>query len=198
MTEAQTGRWYMVNRDGMATLCVDREDAEKEAANANLNWPKRLGPHRAVRLVEASFEAADMATASAQGFRDGVASVSAWSEPVAEIGSAAGDCAAFGERALYPLVDIDRFDYGTMLYAHPLPKREWMPISEMRAVVAVAVTMLYDTHPEDVLRVFDLCELEKISIITMLLGSQQVEDIYRSAWDHLTAATGPTDGESNG
>ena len=67
------------------------------------------------------FDAADMATASAQGFRDGAASVSAWSEPVAEIGSAAGDCAAFGERALYPLVDIDRFDYGTMLYAHPSP-----------------------------------------------------------------------------
>ena len=68
----------------------------------------------------------------------------------------------------------------------------------MRAVVAVAVTMLYDTHPEDVLRVFDLCELEKISIITMLLGSQQVEDIYRSAWDQLTAAPGPDDGGSNG
>ena len=46
------GRWYMVDKYGMATLCVDREDAEKEAANANLNWPKRLGPHRAVRLVE--------------------------------------------------------------------------------------------------------------------------------------------------
>ena len=75
MTEAQTGRWYMVNRDGMATLCVDREDAEKEAANANLNWPKRLGPHRAVRLVEASFEAADMAAAAADGFRDGAAEV---------------------------------------------------------------------------------------------------------------------------
>ena len=52
MTAAENGNWYMVNRDGMATLCVDREDAEKEAANANLNWPKRLGPHRAVRLVE--------------------------------------------------------------------------------------------------------------------------------------------------
>ena len=75
MTEAQMGRWYMVNRDGMATLCVDREDAEKEAANANLNWPKRLGPHRAVRLVEASFEAADMAAAAADGFRDGAAEV---------------------------------------------------------------------------------------------------------------------------
>ena len=67
------------------------------------------------------FTAADMATAESRGFRDGVASVSAGSEPVAEIGSAAGDCAAFGERALYPLVDIDRFDYGTMLYAHPSP-----------------------------------------------------------------------------
>ena len=77
------------------------------------------------------FDAADVATASAQGFRDGVASVSAWSEPVAEIGSAAGDCAAFGERALYPLVDIDRFDYGTMLYAHPSPPEGmagWQPI----------------------------------------------------------------------
>ena len=47
------GRWYMVNRDGMATLCADREDAEKEAADANLNWPKRLGPHRAVQLAPA-------------------------------------------------------------------------------------------------------------------------------------------------
>ena len=77
------------------------------------------------------FTAADMATVSAQGFRDGVASVSAGSEPVAEIGSAAGDCAAFGERALYPLVDIDRFDYGTMLYAHPSPSEGmagWQPI----------------------------------------------------------------------
>ena len=77
---------------------------------------------RAVKEALAQcFDAADMATASAQGFRDGVASVSTGSEPVAEIGSAAGDCAAFGERALYPLVDIDRFDYGTMLYAHPSP-----------------------------------------------------------------------------
>lgn len=67
------GRWYMVNRDGMATLCVDREDAEKEAADANLNWPKRLGPHRAVQLVEASFEAADIATAAADGFRSAAA-----------------------------------------------------------------------------------------------------------------------------
>lgn len=76
MTAAENGNWYMVNRDGMATLCADRTDAEKEAADAQSVWP-HMGPHRAVQLVEASFEAADMATAAAQGFRDGVASVAA-------------------------------------------------------------------------------------------------------------------------
>ena len=46
------GRWYMVNRDGMATLCADREDAEKEAADAQSVWP-HMGPHRAVQLAPA-------------------------------------------------------------------------------------------------------------------------------------------------
>jgi hypothetical protein len=80
------GRWYMVTHDGVATLCEDRRDAEKEAKDADMAWP-HSGPHRAVQLVEAStagFTAADMATASAQGFRDGVASLSANAgEPVA-------------------------------------------------------------------------------------------------------------------
>lgn len=62
------GRWYMVTHDGVATLCEDRRDAEKEAKDADMAWP-HSGPHRAVQLVEAStagFTAADMATASAQ------------------------------------------------------------------------------------------------------------------------------------
>ena len=73
------GRWYMVTHDGVAALCEDRRDAEKEAKDADMAWP-HSGPHRAVQLVEAStagFTAADMATASAQGFRDGVASLAA-------------------------------------------------------------------------------------------------------------------------
>ena len=74
MTESQIGRWYMVNKDGMATLCTDRADAEKEAADAQSVWP-HMGPHRAVQLVEASFEAADMATAAADGFRSAAAMV---------------------------------------------------------------------------------------------------------------------------
>ena len=147
------------------------------------------------------FDAADMATASAQGFRDGVASLSltaAGQEPVAWLyeHKLLGTKQAFTTEPPPGLKEKC-----TPLYTHPSPPEGmagWRPISEMRAVVAVAVTMLYDTHPEDVLRVFDLCELEKISIITMLLGSQQVEDIYRGAWDQLTAAPGPDDGGSNG
>ena len=46
------GRWYMVNRDGMATLCVGKEDAEQEAADAQMAWP-HMGPHRAVQLAPA-------------------------------------------------------------------------------------------------------------------------------------------------
>ena len=76
MTESQIGRWYMVDKDGAATLCADQKDAEFEAKDADAVWPE-FSPHRAVQLVEASFEAADMATASAQGFRDGVAAAGA-------------------------------------------------------------------------------------------------------------------------
>lgn len=74
MTTQNEPRWYMVTQDGMATLCVDREDAEAEARKADRAYP-RNGPHRAVQLVEASFEAADIATAAADGFREGAAEV---------------------------------------------------------------------------------------------------------------------------
>lgn len=72
----QTYPWYMVNKDGMCTLCADQADAKQEAKNAQEAWP-HMGPHRAVQLSEsfgAWFTAVDMATAAAQGFRDGQAS----------------------------------------------------------------------------------------------------------------------------
>ena len=72
MTEAQMGRWYMVDKDGMATLCADQKDAEFEAKDADAAWPE-FNPHRAVLLVEACFDAADMATAAADGFRSAAA-----------------------------------------------------------------------------------------------------------------------------
>lgn len=45
-------RWYCVSREGMATLCVDEEDARANAASSDQAW--RAGsPHRAARLVDA-------------------------------------------------------------------------------------------------------------------------------------------------
>ena len=75
MTAAENGNWYMVNRDGMATLCTDRADAEQEAADAQRFWP-HMGPHRAVQLIEAadapqdSFDHGPQATSIDEAARD--------------------------------------------------------------------------------------------------------------------------------
>lgn len=71
------------------------------------------------------------------------AAASAGSEPVAEIGSAAGDDAEFGQRAVYPLVDIDHLEYGTKLYTHPSPPEgmagwKWVPIEPTDEMLAAA------------------------------------------------------------
>ncbi len=61
-----TPNWYRVNKLGMATLCSDKDDAEKEAADAQMAWP-HMGPHRAVQLVEvADVEAMRAALAKPQ------------------------------------------------------------------------------------------------------------------------------------
>ena len=76
MTTQNEPRWYMVNNLGMATLCNNKADAENEAQTADACWPN-MAPHRAVQLVEASFDAADMASAAAQGYRDGASEIDA-------------------------------------------------------------------------------------------------------------------------
>jgi hypothetical protein len=44
------GRWYCVNRNGMATLCTDDRDALANAVNADKMYP-RYAPHIAAQLV---------------------------------------------------------------------------------------------------------------------------------------------------
>ena len=64
----------------IATLCTDREDAEKEAKDANMAWP-HTAPHRAVQLVEVDSIGVDAVTkwvnqpdnAEAKGPRSGPA-----------------------------------------------------------------------------------------------------------------------------
>ncbi len=55
------GRWYMVNKMGMATLCANKADAQQEAADAQRFWP-HMGPHRAMQLVEAETLASAIGT----------------------------------------------------------------------------------------------------------------------------------------
>ena len=64
-------RWYMVDKDGMATLCTDREDAEQEAKYANMAWP-HLAPHRAVQLVEVGTSAAELHPSPPEGMVGGL------------------------------------------------------------------------------------------------------------------------------
>ena len=102
MTEAHLGRWYMVSRDGMATLCADREDAEQEAKDADMAWP-HSGPHRAVQLVEAGHESA---AANAGG------------EPVAEV----VPCHTPSGKRVALRSEAQGLPIGTKLYTHPSPQ----------------------------------------------------------------------------
>ena len=63
-------RWYMVDKDGMAALCTDMEDAEQEAKDANMAWP-HTAPHRAVQLVEVGTLAAELHHSPTEGMAGG-------------------------------------------------------------------------------------------------------------------------------
>lgn len=68
---------------------------------------------------------------------------------------------------------------------------------DLETVAAVAITMLFDTHPADVKRAFSIPELEQVCALTEPLGSEQVEDIYRRAWLRARGAPQPPAGASN-
>lgn len=60
MTDVHTlpARWYVVSRDGLATLCVDEAEAKRYAPECDRMY-KHAAPHRAVQLgdVAATVEA---------------------------------------------------------------------------------------------------------------------------------------------
>lgn len=62
----------------------------------------------------------------------------------------------------------------------------------LEVTTAVAITMLFDSHREDVKRVFTVDELEQVVAATEPLQSMnvQTEEIYRSAWDAIRADKG--------
>ena len=67
---APTG-WYALAADGMATLCVDRDDAEKTAADSEKEWPN-CGPFRAVQLYTAPPQGAPITDAEQAAWHAGL------------------------------------------------------------------------------------------------------------------------------
>ena len=139
------GRWYMVDKDGMATLCADQKDAEFEAKDADAAWPE-FNPHRAVRLVEASFEAADMATAAAQGFRDGAASLAASAGgPVA-----CGNCGGTGWMVRDPDIGTDQECFvceGSGSYSEAAPPTAQAEVAKLKGQRMVLCALLGECLP---------------------------------------------------
>jgi hypothetical protein len=58
-------RWYMINNHGAATLCMDAEDARKNAVEADMLYP-RNAPHVAVMLAPVSDAHGDRRDAAAK------------------------------------------------------------------------------------------------------------------------------------
>lgn len=180
-------RWYMVNRDGMATLCTDKADAEKEAADAQSVWP-HMGPHRAVQLVEAADVEAMRAGYAAARLE--IASLQARIKTMAEDHADELTMAHLDGR-MRTAQPAGAQQPDTAYAALPDDDRDYM-----RKVVAVAVTMLFDGHKEDVMRVFSTGELSEFVTITAAMRGEQVEDIYRRAWDLLSLPARASHGQA--
>lgn len=57
-------RWYVVDKDGLAMLCRDYDDAQDIAADSFVAWPQK-GPHRVALLGDVSAAPAPVAQRSA-------------------------------------------------------------------------------------------------------------------------------------
>jgi hypothetical protein len=71
-----------------------------------------------------------------------------------------------------------------MNQAHAEPVQK-IDVSFFRQVLSVAIAGLYAHYKDDVLRVFTLDDLQKVVDLADPLQSEQVEDIYKRAWEML-------------
>lgn len=56
-TQTHAAHWYCIDKMGMATLCVDQDDAQATATDSQTLYPHN-GPYRAVQLAPVSQETA--------------------------------------------------------------------------------------------------------------------------------------------
>lgn len=122
-------RWYVLNKDGMATLCADQADAEQGVKEAQTLWP-HMGPHRVVQLVDAGH-----ASAAANAGSEPVAWRIDWpDEP--ELGHYFSEAPTDSGRC-------------QPLYLHPYPPEgmagwKLVPIEPTPAMLAAVVTSMDD------------------------------------------------------
>ncbi|MBP3980825.1 DUF551 domain-containing protein [Acidovorax sp. JG5] len=145
------------------------------------------------------FDAADMATAAAQGFREGAASVSAGSEPVAVVGSDFTLCWA-GTGPIAPIVEKHGIKAGSPLYAHPSPtegmgaakeqQAEWQPIET--APKDSSYVLLAGKHRKDIASGYWLQSAYAGNGAWIWPFVHK----YPTHWMPLPASPGPADGES--
>ena len=55
--------WYVIDKEGLATLCADKHDAETTAKEADLIFPKNA-PHWVAQIVEVEQPAPEKVGAS--------------------------------------------------------------------------------------------------------------------------------------
>lgn len=139
------------------------------------------------------FDAADVATAAAQGFRDGVASVSAGSEPVATVFTM--EALAPGGGVKYHATIHKPLPAGTELYTRHSPPEGmagWMPIET--ATKNGTEILGYTEEVGALVLYWDSMtgEMDHWS------DGMSVSFWKPTHWMPLPAAPGPADGESNG
>ena len=140
------------------------------------------------------FDAADVATAAAQGFRDGVASVaaSAESEPVATIKSWTNGSYWRNYNVVFHRDDLP---VGTDLYTHPSPPEGmagWQPIETApKDGQAILVTDGMDCYCVEWDEEFDWWTVDDNK-----LGPFRLRGSAPTHWVPLPPAPGPADGES--
>ena len=145
------------------------------------------------------FDAADMATAAAQGFSDGEASVSAGSEPVAWQYRSVRDKGLWfdctEERAKQRAAHPDKWDV-RYLYTNPYPKEGmagWQSIETApKDCQAILVTDGMDCYCVEWNEEFDWWTVDDNK-----LGPFRLRGSAPTHWMPLPAAPGPADGESN-
>ena len=141
------------------------------------------------------FDAADVATASAQGFRDGAASVSAGSEPVAW----KHDCAALLANDVELWIDACPHCGKPRMHAtqaaHPSPPEGmagWMPIEtapkDGQAILVTDGMYCYCVEWDE--------EFDWWTVDDNKLGPFRLRGSAPTHWRPLPAAPGPADGES--